>query len=159
MTTENQTTPTPTPTPTVMTEEQMAKASVQTGDTATIAPPKKTAPKAQVVKQAAPAKTPAAPVQKARVQANEPTPQAPAALFKLGKIPPNVRGFRGYAKAQLEALEKANPDGFTMNAFRKALVNNLAKADAPGVPTVGWDKHNFPTWCPANLWVVPAGKK
>lgn len=76
-------------------------------------------------------------------------------LFTLGKINPNVRGFRGYARAQILHLHKNHPNGFTKKQFREALVNNAAKAEVNGEPTVGWAKHNFPTWSAANAWIVP----
>jgi hypothetical protein len=122
---------------------------------------KKPAPAAKVA--AAPktkgkaAKQSASPVEKQEPKAEEPKKQADDAtrLFQLGKIPPNVRGFRGYARAQIVHLNSVNAGGFTQKQFRDALVNNAAGVEQPGEPTVGWAKHNFPTWCAANAWIVP----
>lgn len=76
-------------------------------------------------------------------------------LFQLGKIPPNVRGFRGYARAQIVHLNDLHPSGFTQKQFRDALVSNAAGVEQPSEPTVGWAKHNFPTWCASQAWIVP----
>lgn len=146
------------------TETETAKVSEELSQLIDMVRTKKTAPAAQV---GAPAKK-----GKGKTSAVAPAPSsAPKAdakpeektkvvddttkLFSLGKIPPNVRGFRGYARAQLVHLSQQNSAGFTQKQFRDALVSNAAGVEAPGEPTVGWAKHNFPTWCAANAWIVP----
>lgn len=116
--------------------------------------PKRPAPAAKVA--AAPAKKgKAAPAAPEKTEEKTKVADDTTRLFQLGKIPPNVRGFRGYARAQILHLNAANAGGFTQKQFRDALVSNAAGVEVPGEPTVGWAKHNFPTWCAANAWMVP----
>jgi hypothetical protein len=84
------------------------------------------------------------------------TPQAP--LFTTGGMPP-VRGgtHRAYAQAIAAQMAKANPKGFTLAAYRAALVAGAA-ASSIAPPSKGWAVHNMPTWAsaPAQQWLVPA---
>jgi len=85
------------------------------------------------------------------------TPQAP--LYTVGVQPPVRPGtHRAYAQAVTKVLAKANPKGFTLVAYRAALVAGAA-ASSIAPPTGGWAAHNMPTWCanPKQAWLVPAG--
>lgn len=81
-------------------------------------------------------------------------PQAP--LYVLGTMPPVRPGtHRAYAQQVARTLAKAHPNGFTLAAYRAALVANAAASNiAP--PTHGWAKHNMPTWAAGQGWLVPA---
>jgi hypothetical protein len=67
---------------------------------------------------------------------------------------------RAYAQAVAKALAKVSPKGFTLVAYRAALVAGAA-ASSIAPPTGGWAAHNMPTWCanPKQAWLVPAGSK
>lgn len=90
---------------------------------------------------------------KAAVQA---APQAP--LFTLGSWP-NVQAnsIRHYAQQVAATLATANPKGFTLAAYKAALIANSA-ASTMRQPGGGWAAHNMPTWAanPKNQWLVPA---
>jgi hypothetical protein len=95
----------------------------------------------------------------AQVQAT-PNAQAQAQgapLYMVGTLPPVRQGsIRAYAQAQAKALQAQHPKGFTLAAYRAALVAN-ASAGGYVQPKGGWLAHNMPTWCalPAQAWLVP----
>lgn len=84
-------------------------------------------------------------------------PQAP--LFTVGVMPPVRPGtHRAYAQTVARTLAKAHPKGFTLAAYKQALVAGAA-ASSIAPPTAGWAAHNMPTWA-ANTkqaWLVPVG--
>lgn len=81
-----------------------------------------------------------------------------AALFTMGNWP-NVRAnsIRHYAQCVAQQLTAANPNGFTLAAYRAALVANSA-ASTMLQPGGGWASHNMPTWCSHvnRGWLAPA---
>ena len=83
------------------------------------------------------------------------TPQAP--LFTAGNMPPVRPGtHRAYAQTMVRTMAKANPKGFTLAAYKAALVAGAA-ASTIAPPRGGWQAHNMPTWA-ANAkqaWLVP----
>lgn len=85
------------------------------------------------------------------------TPQAP--LFTVGTMPPVRPGtHRAYAQTVARTMAAANKGGFTLAAYKAALVAGAA-ASSIAPPTQGWAAHNMPTWC-ANTkqgWLVPVG--
>ncbi len=83
-------------------------------------------------------------------------PQAP--LYVVGVQPPVRPGtHRAYAQHVARQCLAAAPKGFTLVAYRAALVASVA-ASSIAPPTGGWAAHNMPTWCahPAQAWLVPA---
>ena len=83
-----------------------------------------------------------------------------AALFTLGPWPAVQQGsIRHYAQAVASALSTANPKGFTLAAYKAALVAGSA-ASTMRQPGGGWQGHNMPTWAsnPRQGWLVAAGK-
>ena len=83
-------------------------------------------------------------------------PQQP--LYVVGTLPPVRPGtHRAYAQQVALACLKAAPKGFTLVAYRAALVASVA-ASSIAPPTGGWAAHNMPTWCanPKQAWLVPA---
>lgn len=85
-------------------------------------------------------------------------PQAP--LFTAGSMPPVRPGtHRAYAQQVARTLAKANKAGFTLAAFKQALIKGEA-ASTIAAPRGGWQAHNMPTWM-ANVkqaWLVPVAK-
>lgn len=108
-------------------------------------------------KAAAPTSNSAAPTQKAKggKAAQAAVTQAP--LFTMGHWP-NVRPatIRAYAQATAATLAKASPKGFTLAAYRAALVAGAA-ASSVTPPKGGWARHNMPTWAAhaKQQWIVP----
>ncbi len=84
-----------------------------------------------------------------------------AALFVLGSWPNVQQGsIRHYAKAVAAALTTANPNGFTLAAYKVALVAGAA-ASSMRQPGSGWAGHNMPTWAAHSKqgWLVAAVAK
>lgn len=81
-------------------------------------------------------------------------PQAP--LYKVGTLPPVRPGtHRHYAQQVALNLNKKHRNGFTLLQYRNALVAGAA-ASSVAPPTGGWAKHNMPTWCAGQGWLVLA---
>ena len=124
---------------------------------------KQTNTKAPATKRTAPVATTAAASQPASTKpasgtkaAQAAVPQAP--LYTVGTMPPVRPGtHRAYAQAVAVQCLKAAPKGFTLVAYRAALVASVA-ASSIAPPTGGWAAHNMPTWCanPKQAWLVPA---
>lgn len=114
---------------------------------------KRTAPKPVTAGSSQPAAVQPA---KGTAVAKAVAPQAP--LYVPGS-PPAVRPgtHRAYAQAIAVQCLKAAPKGFTLVAFRAALVASTA-ASSISPPAGGWQAHNMPTWCanPKQAWLVPA---
>ncbi len=120
---------------------------------ATTAKGKRTAPAATTAAASQPAALQPAKGTKAAKQA---APQAP--LYVVGVQPPVRPGtHRAYAQAVAVQCLKAAPKGFTLVAYRAALVASAA-ASSIAPPTGGWAAHNMPTWQanPKQAWLVPA---
>jgi len=84
-----------------------------------------------------------------------------AALFMLGHWPNVQQGsIRHYAQQVAATLAQANPKGFTLAAYKAALIASAA-ASTMRQPGGGWQGHNMPTWAanPRQAWLVPAGSK
>lgn len=135
-------------------------AAPATATPATVAPtptPAPTpAPKAPAKRKAPKAKaTPAAPTVGGVAL---PLPTGP--LYTVGKLPPvGPATHRAFAQATATTLAKAMPKGFALNQYRAALVGNVLPTAHPqrnvAAPTHGWAKHNMPTWCAGQGWLVP----
>ena len=125
----------------------MATNKAVTTHKATLAANKKAAP--------APAASTAASTQAAKGTAAAKAAVPQATLYKVGKLPPVRPGtHRAYAQSIAQALAKANSKGFTLAAYRAALVAGAVNSSiAP--PNGGWAKHNMPTWAAGQAWVVP----
>jgi hypothetical protein len=92
-----------------------------------------------------------------------PAPASGSKGVPANKCLPPVRpnSHRAYAQAVMLHLAKAGP--FTLGQFRAALVANPLPAGHPqrsvAPPTHGWSKHNMPTWCAQQGWLLPATPK
>jgi hypothetical protein len=132
----------------------MATNKTNTAPKATVA--KRTAPKATAATGSATVATTKAATGTKAAQAA--APQAP--LFVAGTMPP-VRGgtHRSYAQAVARTLTTAHPKGFTLAAYRAALVAGAA-ASSIAPPRGGWAAHNMPTWASnvAQSWLVAPSK-
>jgi hypothetical protein len=75
--------------------------------------------------------------------------QAAAPQAKLYKInvlwPVQQNSIRHYAQQVAVALQAANPNGFTLAAYRAALIASAAASNCKQ-PVKGWAPHNMPTW-------------
>ena len=79
-------------------------------------------------------------------------------LYVVGTMPPVRPGtHRAYAQLVAKQCLAAAPKGFTLVAYRAALVASVA-ASSIAPPTGGWQAHNMPTWAanPAQAWLVLA---
>jgi hypothetical protein len=110
-------------------------------------------------------KKPAATPTEAKKEAAAVTPAATveaAPKFVLGTLP-NVRAgtHRSYVQAILRHLNEKGP--FTLPEMRKALNENPLDEKHPekstAKPKFGYEKHNFPTWCVKQGWIVKAEAK
>lgn len=118
-------------------------------------PTKATAPKATPTKAQA-VTNGTAPTQQATGTAAQVAATPQAKLYGMGHWPANQRGHRGYACGIAKALAASNPNGFTLAAFKVALIGGAA-ASTMAPPAGGWAAHNMPTWAanPKNSWLLP----
>lgn len=77
-------------------------------------------------------------------------------LFTVGTMPPVREGtFRHIAQDVASRLADEKPDGFSLEQYREALVQEGRKTGVE--PTGGWEDHNMPSWAshPDQSWLVP----
>ncbi|WP_245848542.1 AAA family ATPase [Actibacterium ureilyticum] len=81
-------------------------------------------------------------------------------LFTVGTMPPVREGtFRHIAQHVATRLADEKPDGFSLEQYREALVQEGMKTGVE--PTGGWEDHNMPSWAshPDQSWLVPVDQK
>lgn len=81
-------------------------------------------------------------------------------LFTVGTMPSVRDGtFRQIAQDVASRLAERNPDGFSLEQYREALVQEGMKTGVE--PTGGWEAHNMPSWASHSdqSWLVPVDRK
>lgn len=80
-------------------------------------------------------------------------------LFTVGTMPSVRNGtFRHIAQDVASRLAEEKPDGFSLEQYREALVQEGMKTGIE--PTGGWEDHNMPSWAshPDQSWLVPVDR-
>ena len=84
------------------------------------------------------------------------TETAAATQLVVAKVfPVRQKTLRHVAQVAMDRASKGGKQPFTAASFREQLAP-VAKELGVREPTVGWAKHNFPTWIVTAGWAKPA---